>query len=338
MSWSPVVGGKKDKQAKKQKAEKSERKQKKPRAEEQRAEEISRPVIVGTEGVPLGPAFRARAEGRSFDIKVQPSAYVPKVGPDGKAVSKIAPYLPVLGACQLCPSRCCRLNVKVSLPDAVHYCTTLGVPFFAGMTFVPSDHGVHSFQIERDPRIVPAENGWTGRAEIQLKRQEDGACHALLRLGGYERCGVYDARPSLCRLYPMTWTSEVAQGGPGAILCPIPYGFTDADEARFMRDAEVSIERWEIHDDVVAAWHQHQPESGRTLRAFLEFAIPLTATRMGVDPTGVLAEGWPEQRLYEQMIASKVIKAQTPLLPQPTARPWAGLIPRAPVPTPTADD
>ena len=86
--------------------------------------------------------------------------------------------------------------------------------------------------------VVPAGDGWHGRAEIQLKRSEDGACHALVRLGGYERCGVYAARPSLCRLYPMTWTSDVAQGGPEAVLCPIPYGFTEADERNFVREAE----------------------------------------------------------------------------------------------------
>ena len=333
------MGGKKDKKAKKKekKEKKQEKREKKKLAQQALADTaapppVDVPEIRGTEGVPLGPAFRARAEGRPFNVKLQSSAYVPKVGPDGKPLSRIAPYLPVLGACQLCPSRCCRLNVKVSLPDAVHYCTTIGVPFFAGLTFVPSDHRTHSFQIERDPRIVPAENGWAGRAEIQLKRQEDGACHALLRLGGYERCGVYDARPSLCRLYPMTWTSEVAQGGPEAVLCPIPYGFTEEDEASFIREAETSIERWEIHDDVVMAWHQHAPSRGRTIRAFLEFAIPLAAERMGVDPSGILAEGWPEQRLYEQMVASKVIKQQAPLLPQPTTRPWAGLTPRAPRP------
>ena len=303
MSSSAVVGRKKDKQK-------------------------DDPGLRATDGVVLGPAFRARAEGRPFNIKLLPSAYVPKVGADGKAVSKIAPYLPVLGACQLCPSRCCRLAVKVSLPDAIHYCKTLGVPFFAGMTFVPGDHRHHSFQVERDPRVVPTEDGWHGRAEIQLRRGDDGACHALARLAGYERCGVYGARPSLCRLYPMTWTADVAQGGPEAVLCPIPYGFDDADEASFIREAERSIEFWEIHDDVVLAWHQHEPEAGRTLRAFLEFAIPRAAERIGVDPSGVLAEGWPEQRLYEQMVASKVIKAQAPLLPQPTTRPFAGLLPR----------
>jgi Fe-S-cluster containining protein len=323
------VGGKKDKKAKKDKKQRKKEKRRKER-EEREAVEVPRPPpsVRGTDGVPLGPAFRARAEGRPFNVKLQSSAYVPKVGPDGQPISKIAPYLPVLGACQLCPSRCCRLNVKVSLPDAIHYCKTLGVPFFAGMTFVPSDHRAHSFEIERDPRVVPAENGWQGRAEIQLRRADDGACHALVRMAGYERCGVYDARPSLCRLYPMTWTSDVAQGGPEAILCPIPYGFTDADEQKLIRDAELSIERWEIHDDVVAAWHQHQPSAGRTLRAFLEFAIPLAAERMGVDPSGVLAEGWPEQRLYDQMVASKVLKPQAPILPQPATRPWAGLIPR----------
>lgn len=258
-----------------------------------------------------------------------PSAFVPKVGPDGKPVSKIQPYLPVLGACSLCPARCCRLNVKVSLPDAIHYTKTLGVPFFAGITFVPGSHPAHSFEVERDDRLVPEGDGWSGRAELQLRRQESGACHALVVLGGYERCGVYAARPSLCRLYPMTWTSDVAKGGPEAVLCPVPYGYTEEEERTFLEEVERSILGWEIHDDVVAAWHAHTPEGGRTTEAFLEFALPRAAERMGIDDlSGILDEGWPDQRLYQQMVASKVMKAAEPIIPPPPGKPWAGLPPK----------
>jgi Fe-S-cluster containining protein len=275
---------------------------------------------------PLGPAFRARAEGRSFNVKIMPSAYVPKVGDDGRPLSRIQPYLPVLGACELCPARCCRLNVKVSLPDAIHYCRTLSLPFFAGMTFVPGDHAAHSFILERDDRIVPAGDGWGGRAEIQLRRQESGACHALVVIGGYERCGVYAARPSLCRLYPVTWTSDVARGGPEAVLCPVPYGYTEGDERQFLADIEVSIERWEIHDDVIAAWNGSAEP--RTVESFLGFALPRAAERMGVEAPSILAEGFPEQRLYHQMVGSKVLKAAQPIIPPKARPPWAGLHPK----------
>jgi Fe-S-cluster containining protein len=226
----------------------------------------------------------------------------PLVHDDGTPRSKAPlPYLPVLNPCNLCPARCCRLNVKISLRDAVHYCNTLGVPFFTGLTLVPSAHSTHAFSIDRDPRINPDPEGWLGTVEIQLRRKEDGSCHALVNVGGYDRCGVYAARPSLCRLYPMSWTSDVAKGNPGMILCPVPYGVTEREEAQFLRDIETSIESWEQHDDIVIEWNERSKPEERTAEKFLEFAIPKTAEKMGVPWEGILARGTPEQRLFAAM-------------------------------------
>ena len=47
----------------------------------------------------------------------------------------------------------------------------------------------------------PDLEGWLGTCEIQLRRRKDGSCHALVSVGGYERCGVYAARPLACRAY-----------------------------------------------------------------------------------------------------------------------------------------
>jgi len=196
----------------------------------------SRKKSSATSPRPRGPAARAKAAGKSYNVKLLPHAFTPLAHDDGTPRSKIQPYLPVLQTCEVCPARCCRFNVKVSLADAVHYCTTLGVPFFEGMHLVPSDHKHHSFEVERDPILNPEEEGWTGRAEIQLRRKEDGSCHALVEIGGYERCGVYEARPTLCRLYPMSWTSDVAKGGPAVVVCPVPYGVTEASERQFVHD------------------------------------------------------------------------------------------------------
>jgi Fe-S-cluster containining protein len=257
----------------------------------------------------LGPAARAKAEGRSYNIQLLKSAMAPLVEDDGKPRFKgPLPYLPVLGACELCPGRCCRLNVKVSLLDAIHYCHTLGLPFFAGLTFVPSDHKAHAFTIARDPRINPEPEGWIGTAEIQLRRKADGSCHALASIGGYDRCGVYAARPSLCRLYPMSWTSDVAKGNPGMILCPVPYGVTEREERQFLEDIEVSIERWEQHDDIVIAWHRESQPEERTVERFLAFAIPRAAAIAGVPYEKILAQGSPEQRLFAAMHGSKIIR------------------------------
>jgi Fe-S-cluster containining protein len=261
----------------------------------------------------MGPAARARAEGRPYNVKLERNAMTPLVHDDGTPRSKAhGPYLPVLNPCQVCPARCCRLNVKVSLGDAVHYCRTLGLPFFSGLTLVPSNHLTHAFRVERDPRVNPSEEGWLGTCEIQLRRRADGSCHGLVDIGGFERCSIYEARPSLCRLYPMVWSSDVAKGSPGMILCPVPYGVTAAEEREFVRNIENSIERWETHDDIVAEWHDLSPPEGRTVEAFMMFAIPRAAEAMGVSADGILAHGSANYRLYEAMIKSGVVKPKTP--------------------------
>ncbi len=275
-----------------------------------------------------GPAARALEEGRSFNIKILQAAYTPLTDESGVPKSRIRPYLPVLDACSLCPSRCCRLTVKLSLPDAVHYCNTLQVPFFAGLTFTPGDHVHHAFAVDRDARIVPETDGWPGKAEIMLRRSEDGACQSLIRVGGYERCGVYEARPSLCRLYPAAWNSDVAKGGPEAILCPVAYGIAPAEEARLKEHIERSILFWEWHDDVVQAWNES--EEPRTTEAFLEFAVPRTIEKMGLDASVrdvVLASGHPEQRMFKRMVDQEMLKG-VPSPPTDTQNYYAGLIPK----------
>lgn len=236
----------------------------------------------------------------------------PLVNDDGSPRSKIpTPYLPVLNACTICPGRCCRLNVKLSLRDAVHYCHTLGVPFFSGLTLTPSTHEAHAFSIARDPRINPDARGWTGTVEIQLRRKEDGSCHALVNVGGYDRCGVYAARPSICRLYPMAWSSDVAKGNPGMILCPVAYGVTEAEERKFLSDIEASIEGWEEHDDLVIEWHETTKPEERTVERFLNFAIPKAAASLGVPWENILARGTPEERLFKAMAGSRATKPKT---------------------------
>ncbi len=236
----------------------------------------------------------------------------PLVKDDGTPRSKLPlPYLPVLNPCNLCPGRCCRLNVKVSLLDAVHYCSTLGVPFFSGLTLRPSDHKTHAFKVQRDPRLNPDEEGWQGSAEIYLRRKEDGACHALMNIGGYDRCGVYEARPMVCRLYPMAWTSDVAKGSPAMILCPMPFGVTEVAEERFLRDAETSIERWRHHEDIITAWHESSNPEERTVEKFVEFSVPRAAALMNVSVDIILSRGTAEQRLFSAMVSSKVLKPKT---------------------------
>ncbi len=238
-------------------------------------------------------------------VEIRGQGFAPLADAKGAPRSRIAPYLPVLQACNLCQARCCRLNVKVCLPDAVHYCATLGVPFFAGLTMVPSEDPEHAFQLDEGPRFRQEGKPWPGTAEIQLRRREDGGCTSLIRVGEHERCGVYGARPAFCRTYPAAWTAETMQGGPAAIVCPVPYGIDPAHEAELVQDIQRSIRFWGLHDRIVAEWNQMS--TSRSVQEFLQFAIPRTCEALDMEAGLTLARGDRERRLYQAMLDAKVI-------------------------------
>jgi Fe-S-cluster containining protein len=234
-------------------------------------------------------------------LEVLHTAMTPRCSEDGKP-KLFTPYQPHLAACELCPARCCRLQVEASLPDAVEICSTLGLPFFAALTIAPSD-GAHSFPVEGDPRFVAPGDGWPGRGEIVLGRKPDGACGFLVEHQGYWRCSAYGLRPSACRLYPFGWRRGQEEGGPFALLCPVPYAVTPAVERRFVEDFERGQHRWKIHDRLIAEWSQRT--GGRTAGDFLAFALPRAAEAIGVALGPALEGGSADERLAAAIAASK---------------------------------
>ena len=153
----------------------------------------------------------------------------------------------------------------------------LGLPFFAGLRLVASD-SERAFRVDYDSRLFPEfdEANYGGKAEIALIQREDGGCSHLVGIGGYERCGVYAARPSTCRLYPVVWESDVAQGGPPVISCPVAYGMTPAMEDDFYRDAKESIENWQLHDELLREW---EAESERDVESSTDASVEASTSR-----------------------------------------------------------
>lgn len=256
-------------------------------------------------------------------VVLLPQPFTPLADAEGQPRSRLVPYRPVLGACNLCPARCCRLHVKLSVLDAVHFAVTLGVPLFAGLRPVASEDPEHAFRLDRDPRVVPEDAPWPGTAELELLRRPDGGCHALVQVGEHERCGVYGARPSFCRTYPVAWRATKMEGGPKVIMCPVPYGVDPDEEARITADVARSIRLWGAHDALVAEWNAGPGPF--TVEAFAAFAVPRAAEVLGVSAAQVLAQGNREQRLYDAMLEAKVVKPPRFQLVQAPARPFADL-------------
>lgn len=261
-----------------------------------------------------GVGGRTAGEGAAPDDPPEPeitlelTAYTPRTDAEGRPERRVLPHLPVINPCRTCPARCCKMTVQVSLPDVLVYCHTLQVPFFAGVTVVPGQHPEHAFALGPDPRFVRGEEAWPGSGELQLRRREDGRCHGLVDVGGYERCGVYEARPSTCRVYPVMWSGGGARGGPAALVCPVPYAVTPGEEARLLADARRARDAWALHAEVVRAWNQNAPEAA-SVEDFLRFAVPRVAERLGLPWQEILASGSPDERLWASMVSAGLLPA-----------------------------
>ena len=241
------------------------------------------------------------------DVRLSQNPFTPRCDEEGRPTTKIVPFAPVVEPCTVCPAKCCRLRVKASVVDVVAYCRVLQVPLFAGHVVRETDAHSHSFRMAFDERAEGEAATWSGFAELELRRHDDGRCHGLIDVGGFERCGVYAARPAGCRTYPIGWETEETRGGPGSIVCPVPYAIRPQDERQFVANVEEAIDRWALHDAIVAEWNASSPEGGHRLDAFLVFAMARVARALDVDTSVVLQPGGAAERLHELMMASRIV-------------------------------
>ncbi len=258
-------------------------------------------------------------------LRVISTPYVLRTDEDGTSGSPIQPYRPLLNPCRLCPARCCHTSIKASLPDVIRYCETLEVPIFAGFTVEQTLDERRGFKLDPDPRFHDPDDGWPGWAALRLRRAPGGGCAGLIDVGGYARCGVYDARPMNCRLYPVSWEDEHGGGGPQAVLCPAPFAVTPSVEAQVEADAALARRWWAVHEAAVAQWNQSEPPD-RSLERALESLLTGAAAELGRSlPPVVLALGTPGQRLDDALIDRRLVPEH--LRAAESARPFAGLPP-----------
>lgn len=257
------------------------------------------PIADGPEGAHNGGVSDPK-RGR---FRFLSGPYVPATDAQGVSHSRIQPYRPLRDACRLCPGRCCSTTVKLSLVDALVFCETLQLPLFAMLGIDQSAELPRSFALERDDRVSDPEDGWLGFGVLRLARREGGRCVGLMNVGGYERCSVYSARPSNCRLYPMAFEDEDGdRTGPTAILCPAPFAVPPEVAEVGERVVEEAQRNWTLHEEVIAEWNGAEVED-RSLERAMQFLFERTAERLGrpLDPV-VLAEGSAVERLQDELV------------------------------------
>lgn len=238
--------------------------------------------------------------GRVSDVlRLTPHPLTPRCDENGVPTTKIAPYRPVVEPCAVCPAHCCHLRVKVAVDDAVALCRSIDVPLSAALVVRTVAPHEHSFAVEEDPRIQYAAVGWTGHAELELIHDpETGRCNQLVDIGGYQRCGVYAARPTGCRTYPVGWATDTQRGGPGSVACPVAYAIRPEDERAFLGHVELALERWARHKAIVDAWNE------RDTHPLDEFFVHALTEANAKD---VRIHGDAETRLHQLQVETGVL-------------------------------
>lgn len=178
--------------------------------------------------------------------------------------------------CDACAAPCCRLyHVGVYASDVYRISRALALPM--------SDIADLRLNDPRDENVIldgAAAEGERGHYGLGLRKVPDPdpkyphRCLFLVTLGARGRCGIYDVRPGVCRVYPTTsWSGIVGVDGGGR-YCPPPgwqLRMVDQPLAR-SRWVEVRAHR-ALHVAIAGAWNNRlisQKERGSEA-TFIDF-------------------------------------------------------------------
>jgi len=166
---------------------------------------------------------------------------------------------------------CCRdLRVPLTDADLRRLTDATGLPASEIVAWLPTD----AVDLIGEPGSLVLLDHDAGLA-LMVLAQREGAC---VFLGAHERCGVYDARPDNCRLYPFA----ASFGRRGGIRRLRLLGGTECDHARDGdNDAHalrrVDERRWAEHRsylELISRWNRaqrHRAILGRRQRGASEF-------------------------------------------------------------------
>ena len=237
-------------------------------------------------------------------FRVLHSPYVPLTDASGQPKSRLQPYPPMVNPCRLCPAKCCSSVVRVTLQDVLHFCSVTALPLLAAFSLEPSEDSRRGFRmVEPDRRFWSQDGPWPGFGELRLRHDTSGTCRVLKDVGGYARCGAYEARPMSCRLYPVFWEDEHGKAGPKAILCPAPFAVTPDVAEQTEQYAPIARRHWVLHEEVAEEWNTGEQEDLGVFAA-LRFAFTRMTERMNESlPSVVLDASSAQQRLVQALQA-----------------------------------
>jgi|GEM_PF-2404997 len=128
--------------------------------------------------------------------------------------------------CDRCDARCCRTYlVPLNGADIIRLSKYLATPIGEWCVMEPirgaiSEYAYFSIRLTGEERYIPC-----------LKREDD-SCIFFQRSSPRAACGIHEARPGMCRSYPITFSSGKAEHTDGCI-CQERWELEPDDELAF---------------------------------------------------------------------------------------------------------
>jgi Fe-S-cluster containining protein len=185
-----------------------------------------------------------------------------------------ASLFPCLG----CPGHCCHHRVRVTAVEAFRLALTLGFSVDQVARRVPFEPSP-PHRLERPPIALR-----DGEFHLELQRTgEPLRCLFLLQVGGEGRCGAYNLRPALCRLFPYDLEVDGARLQTGdQAWCPTAW-LKDAPAEAQLRLA-LAAQRRDLRQEkaLLRAWSRQRGD--KDWAAFVAFGVKHLTAYLGVDP------------------------------------------------------
>lgn len=155
--------------------------------------------------------------------------------------------------CELCTGACCQeLAVLVNILDIARIQRALQIPV--------RDFVVR--YIDEDPREKPFVFPLRGQPVALALRPPAGrssGCSFLMQIGPHRRCGIYEIRPTICRIYPFTENKGRIQHKRG-VLCPRRFDMQRLGPEAIRREIRRYQREWQKHAEFVEEWAQRPPK------------------------------------------------------------------------------
>lgn len=180
--------------------------------------------------------------------------------------------------CAHCPSKCCGFQIALTTVEVLRMAYTLRMSPASFVTVAPFTTG----GAERFAHALTLDDG----PSMLVLRRTDGWCTHLLRAGSETaRCGVYELRPAVCRLFPFLFeldgkSHSVGHGNP---ICPVRWATTTRTEERLLSDALRWASDYEQDAEAASRWNDVD-RPVRSEAALLDWLAVDEARAQGHDP------------------------------------------------------